>query len=126
MDDRTDKQWLVIVNPNAGRKKGIKDWGRIAELLAVYGFDFIPVFSQYPLHAIQLSRTFIESGHRKIIVVGGDGTMNEVINGLFLQDKYKTTEVMLGMISVGTGNDWGRMFVNLKPVLTNKTGEKRN
>jgi len=110
MDERTDKQWLVIVNPNAGRKKGLKDWARIAELLSLYEFEFTPVFTQRPLHAIQLSREFIQNGYRKIIVVGGDGTMNEVINGLFLQDKYKTTEVLLGMISVGTGNDWGRMF----------------
>jgi len=45
-----------------------------------------------------------------IIVVGGDGTMNEVINGLFSQGRMQTTEVMLGMISVGTGNDWAKMF----------------
>jgi len=42
--------------------------------------------------------------------VGGDGTMNEVINGVFAQKRIHTTEVMLGMISVGTGNDWARMF----------------
>ncbi len=43
-------------------------------------------------------------------MVGGDGTMNEVINGVFAQDRIQTTEVMLGMISVGTGNDWAKMF----------------
>ncbi len=110
MDNRTDKEWLVIVNPNAGRKKGLRDWDRIAALLSSYGFEFTPVFTRHHLHAIQISREFIQKGYRKIIVVGGDGTMNEVINGLFLQDKFKTTEVVLGMISVGTGNDWGRMF----------------
>ena len=36
--------------------------------------------------------------------------MNEVINGVFAQCRISTTEVMLGMISVGTGNDWARMF----------------
>jgi YegS/Rv2252/BmrU family lipid kinase len=52
----------------------------------------------------------ISKGYSKIIVVGGDGTMNEVINGVFGQNRIHTTEVMLGMISVGTGNDWARMF----------------
>jgi len=110
MDDWTDNQWLVIINPNAGRKKGMKDWGRIAELLSLYEFEFTPAFSQRPLSAIRMAREFIQKGYRKIIVVGGDGTMNEVINGLFQQDRYKTTEVLIGMIPVGTGNDWGRMF----------------
>jgi len=42
--------------------------------------------------------------------VGGDGTMNEVANGVIQQKVCETTEITLGMITVGTGNDWGRMF----------------
>jgi YegS/Rv2252/BmrU family lipid kinase len=62
------------------------------------------------MHASIIARNKIKEGYHKIIVVGGDGTMNEVINGLFGQGAVQTTEVMLGMISVGTGNDWARMF----------------
>jgi YegS/Rv2252/BmrU family lipid kinase len=47
-------------------------------------------------------------------VVGGDGTLNEVVNGMFRQDSCPTTDITLGMIMVGTGNDWGRMY-NIKP-----------
>ena len=110
MNFNAEKEWLVIVNPNAGRKKGIKDWGRISNLLDRFDFSYYHVFTEYPRHAIQLSCDLIEKGFRKIIVVGGDGTMNEVVNGLFLQRRFSTTQVMLGMITVGTGNDWGRMF----------------
>jgi len=57
-----------------------------------------------------ITRNKIHEGYKRIIVVGGDGTMNEVINGVFGQKSIPTTEIMLGMITVGTGNDWARMF----------------
>jgi YegS/Rv2252/BmrU family lipid kinase len=103
-------EWLVIINPNAGRRKGIRDWGEIADWLEHYKFSYNPVFTEFPRHAIKLSRDHIETGSTRIIVVGGDGTMNEVVNGVFQQQRYPTTEITLGMITVGTGNDWGRMF----------------
>jgi YegS/Rv2252/BmrU family lipid kinase len=52
----------------------------------------------------------IEKGYRNIAVVGGDGTMNEVVNGIFSQKTAPPSEVCLGMIPVGTGNDWCRTF----------------
>lgn len=101
---------LVIVNPNAGKCKGRKDWQKISHLLKNAGFKFDPLFTQRRHHAIELTRKNIVKGYRKIIVVGGDGTMNEVVNGVFGQEKIPVSEITLGMITVGTGNDWGRMF----------------
>jgi YegS/Rv2252/BmrU family lipid kinase len=109
--DRMKKpNWLVIVNPNAGRKKGVKDWKQISSLLDHYRLNYLPVFTERPKHAIVLSRNYIVEGYRHILVVGGDGTMNEVVNGVFRQKACRTTDITLGMITVGTGNDWGRMF----------------
>jgi len=105
-----NKEWYVIVNPNAGRKKGKKDWAIIANLLNRYGISFKHIFTEAKHHAIELSTRAIEKGSRKILVVGGDGTMNEVVNGVFRQSDVPTTDIILGMITVGTGNDWGRMF----------------
>jgi len=101
---------LVIVNPNAGRGKGGKDWSQIAALLTRYGIPFTARFTETGKHAIRLTIQGICEGFRRIIVVGGDGTMNEVVNGVFLQDVCITTDIELSMITVGTGNDWGRMF----------------
>ncbi len=106
----TEERWLVIVNPNAGKRRGEKDWHRISALLEKYGLEYEVIFTKARHHAIEIAREKVEAGYDHIIVVGGDGTMNEVINGIFAQERIQTTEVTLGMITVGTGNDWGRMF----------------
>jgi YegS/Rv2252/BmrU family lipid kinase len=110
MEENNKDRWLVVVNPNAGTRKGEKDWGRIADLLSANGFSYQPVFTERRLHAMKLTVDYISRGFRKIIVVGGDGTMNEVVNGIFRQKSVFTTDITLGMISVGTGNDWVRTF----------------
>jgi YegS/Rv2252/BmrU family lipid kinase len=103
-------KWLVIVNPNAGRRKGKKDWPEISTLLTEAGFDFHPVFTEHRDHAVYISEEHILNGYRQIIVVGGDGTLNEVVNGIFRQKKCASTDITLGMVMVGAGNDWGRMY----------------
>jgi YegS/Rv2252/BmrU family lipid kinase len=106
----TKSSWVTIVNRAAGGGKTEKEWPRISQLLDQYQIPFEPHFTNRRLHASIIARNKIKEGYSKIIVVGGDGTMNEVINGVFAQRRLQTTEVMLGMISVGTGNDWARMF----------------
>ena len=106
-----NNRWLVVVNPNAGRRRGLLDWEKISGILRSYNLDFTPVFTERPGHATEIVTEYVErEGYQRVIVVGGDGTMNEVVNGIFGQNRYKTTEITLGMITVGTGNDWGRMF----------------
>ncbi|MCP4311123.1 MAG: diacylglycerol kinase family lipid kinase [Bacteroidetes bacterium] len=102
--------WITIVNRAAGGGKTERDWPRIESHLNKQGINFEPFFTSRRLHAAIIAKNKIKEGYSRIIVVGGDGTMNEVINGLFSQGVIQTTEVMLGMISVGTGNDWAKMF----------------
>lgn len=105
-----DDSWLIIVNPNAGRRKAEKDWNIIENLLISEGFQFAYVFTKEKLHAVSLTSEYIQKGYRKFIAVGGDGTLNEVVNGIFSQKNIATTEFTLGAITIGTGNDWGRMY----------------
>lgn len=114
MDKMSRNTWITIVNRAAGGGKTERDWPEIERLLKKHGIRFEPFFTSRRLHASIIARNKIKEGYSRIIVVGGDGTMNEVINGLFAQGTTQTTEVMLGMISVGTGNDWARMF-NIPP-----------
>lgn len=103
-------KWLVIVNPNAGNGKGMKDWDRIADIFAKENIQIVPHFTERKGAAKDLAQEAAKAGFRKIISVGGDGTLNEVVNGLFSQDICSPSEFTLGLIPVGTGNDWGRMF----------------
>ncbi|OYD13924.1 hypothetical protein CH333_09465 [candidate division WOR-3 bacterium JGI_Cruoil_03_44_89] len=101
-------KWFVIVNPVSGCGKGKKDWQKISNLLNDAGIEFKYAFTKYRGHAIKIARKAIEEGWRGIICVGGDGTINEVVNGVFTQNYIPTTEVTLAMIPTGEGKDWGR------------------
>lgn len=103
-------EWFVIVNPNAGRRKGEKDWPEIARLFVEANIRYKSMFTQHRIHAIRMARKYVEMGYQNIIVVGGDGTMNEVVNGIFTQSKRSSNNITVGLIPVGTGNDWCRMF----------------
>ncbi len=104
------KECLVVVNPNAGIGKANRDWHEILGLLRKNGFDYNAVFTQRPMHAADLIVDHATIGYRKIIVVGGDGTMNEVVNGILTQKTVQSTDITVGMIPVGTGNDWMRTY----------------
>lgn len=111
MKEDSRNRWFVVVNPKAGSKKTQADWPLIKKLLRKAGFVFESKFTEHQYHATQLATdAIVNKGFRKIIVVGGDGTLNEVVVGIFNQKEVKTTDISVGVISVGTGNDWGRMY----------------
>jgi YegS/Rv2252/BmrU family lipid kinase len=109
-NDTGQTEWLIIVNPNAGNGRGKKDWEKISSLLKKEGLLFTVKFTARKGHAINLTLEALSAGCRKIITVGGDGTLNEVLNGVFTSSSCRTSDVVLSLIPVGTGNDWGRMF----------------
>lgn len=104
--EKLHDKWLVVLNPNAGGKQAELEWPLIKEELTIQGFDFEMVLTQEPKHAITLVTTKIKEGFRKIIAIGGDGTLHEVVNGIMQQEPEVVAEILLGMISMGTGNDW--------------------
>ena len=110
MTEKNNK-WLVVVNPKASVGKAGEDWPTIKQLLINEGFEFDDVLTEYPQHAIEIVRNAItEKGYRKFVSVGGDGTNNEIINGIFTQDSVPTTDITMACIPIGTGNDWCRTF----------------
>lgn len=110
MTENNDK-WLVVVNPKASVGRSGEDWPIIKQLLINEGIDFDAILTEYQGHAIEIVRNaIVEKGYRKFVTVGGDGTNNEIINGIFTQDVVPTTDITLAVIPIGTGNDWSRTF----------------
>ena len=103
-------KWFVIVNPVAGSGRGLDHFPQISKLLRDEHILCEPVFTEHKFHATELTVWAVKQGYRHIIAVGGDGTLHDVVNGLFIQQEADPREVLLGVVAVGTGNDWMRMF----------------
>ncbi len=110
MVNTLDRNWFIILNPHAGSGKGKKDQSIILKLLKKNNFRFQLSVSEFPRHTIALTVQAIKDGFRDLIVIGGDGTLNEAVNGILSQQFCSPDEITLGVIPVGTGNDWIKTF----------------
>lgn len=96
---------LVILNPNSGRGRGHKRAESVHRALKAAGLPYEAVFTESRGHAIELTRNAALNGWELIIAAGGDGTINEVVNGLMLAEQAGAHS-KLGIMPVGTGNDF--------------------
>ncbi|MFH1638879.1 MAG: diacylglycerol kinase family protein [Chloroflexota bacterium] len=96
----------VIVNPSAGAGRTARRWPEIMSLLKSLGLHFEHDMTEAPGHAIELAKLAVRNGYELIVSVGGDGTINEVVNGLY--DSGDIRKVMLGIINTGSGGDYVR------------------
>lgn len=101
------RPWVkVIVNPVAGAYSTRRKWPTISRLLQHLGFAFDFQYTEGVGHAIELARTAASNGYSFLVAVGGDGTVNEVANGILHSPGANKTA--LGIISTGTGSDFIR------------------
>ena len=96
----------MIVNPIAGAGRTAKKWPQIRGLLKVMGLRFEHDLTKAPGHAIELAKSAVKRGYELVVSVGGDGTLNEVVNGLY--ESGNIGNVTLGIIGTGTGSDYIR------------------
>lgn len=100
-------KYKIIVNPIAGRGAGEKSIPLIKGLLQDYGLDFDLVRTECPWHAAELAQQAVSDGYEVVVAVGGDGTANEVLNGLMQAKQAGRSTATMGFINVGRGNDFG-------------------
>lgn len=98
--------WFLLVNPASGNGKGKRMQLRVEAHMRRAGILAGSAASEGPGHLKALAMEALAHGHVRLAMLGGDGTANEVLNGVMAQDKVPSRDVSLGMISVGTGNDW--------------------
>ena len=97
------EKYAVIINPAAGRGKGKKLENNIIQLLKDQ-FGKIEVFrTEYPFHAKEFA-VQLKNNYSVIIAIGGDGTINEIVNGMI------DGKAALAVIPIGSGNDFTKML----------------
>lgn len=93
----------VIINPAARGGKTARQWPMISELLKRNDVPFDYAFTEGTGHGIDLAKEAVDTGYELVVAVGGDGTVNEVLNGII--DKDGKSKATLGIICTGTGRD---------------------
>lgn len=97
----------VIINPSSKSGKGIRLWKQLEPVFTDRKIKYRMIYSEYPGHIIKivskLTDPLEEYGHINLIVVGGDGTMNEVLQGI-----RDFSRISIGYIPTGSSNDFAR------------------
>jgi len=113
-------RYLLIVNPKSGKGDGLKRVRKIRAYFYRHGTRLRTMFTQYPGQATELASRF-GSHYDVVIGAGGDGTINEVINGIV------GTGAKLGIMPWGTGNVFAKeMGIYAHPILSSRVIRQNN
>ncbi len=96
----------VILNPVAAKGAAGARREELERLLTDQGLVYDLVQTEYVWHAAELARDAGAKGYAVVVACGGDGTMNEVINGLMLAHDHGETIPSMGALALGRGNDF--------------------
>ncbi len=100
------KKYHLIVNPIAGRGAAKKLIPEITSRLDSLGVNYDLDLTEYKGHGIELAREAGMNGYYAVVAVGGDGTANEIINGLMIAGKEGKLMSGMAVLPVGRGNDF--------------------
>ena len=105
----TGRTW-TIVNPAAGGGRAGREWPALAARLRAVNVDFAPCVTCGPGDAVRCARAAVAAGATTIAVVGGDGTLNEVVDGCLTPGPAdgSTPLPTLALLPIGTGADFAR------------------
>jgi diacylglycerol kinase (ATP) len=100
---------VAVVNPASGAGRTGRDWPGLRRALAAAGVEVEERLTQAPGEATELTRAALREGCERVVAVGGDGTLNEVVNGfLDAGGAPVASGAVLGLLPSGTGGDFRR------------------
>lgn len=111
MTDSKRDCYYFIVNPRAGSGKTMYEWMPAERKLKRLGIPCDIALTDHKRHATSLAQQAAAEGYRRIIAVGGDGSLHEVFNGICrwcAATGVPTEEFLIGVVPIGSGNDWIR------------------
>jgi len=100
----------VIVNPQAGSRRVAREIPGLQQALRERELPHRLVLTEGPGDATRLAREALEAGGRFLVAVGGDGTVHEVVNGMFENGEPVVDDPVLGVVAAGSGCDLVRTF----------------
>ena len=100
--------WLAIVNPAAGFPRWRRSWDDIEAALRSTGIPLEVARTEHPHDGETIARRAVLEGRRRLLAAGGDGSVNDIVNGVMNAGLPDTREVTLAVAPTGTGNDWAR------------------
>lgn len=100
----------VIRNPKSGGLAGSGTWEGMKKGLEEAIGPFEVAFTEQSGDATRLSRQALRKGSERILAIGGDGTLGEVVNGFFDKGAPVNSEAVFSFIMSGTGNDFQKTF----------------
>jgi diacylglycerol kinase family enzyme len=106
---KMDKKILAVVNPTAGAGKTLKIWPKKSKLFKQEFSNFREKYTNQPGDAVEIAKKAVEENYDYIIAVGGDGTVNEIINGM-LKVSTNFVKTKLLIYPLGTGSDLSRVL----------------
>jgi YegS/Rv2252/BmrU family lipid kinase len=99
-------KFFIILNPAAGHGKAINDEPKIRQFLKASGQDFEIILTTGPGDAQGIVQKLRLNKDTVVVAAGGDGTNNEVVNGLMTLDKALPEAPLFGLLPIGRGNDF--------------------
>lgn len=103
-------RWGVIYNPKAGSRKAQKRWQTIRAYMDECKVKYDYVQSEGFGSVERLAKTLANNGYLTIVVVGGDGALNDALNGIMYSDVKDKSQIALGVIPNGIGNDFAKYW----------------
>lgn len=104
------QKWGVIYNPKAGTQKGKKRWKEIKAYMDAQGVNYDYVQSEGFGSVERLAGILANNGYQTIVIVGGDGALNDAINGIMHSGAPNKEKIAIGLIPNGIGNDFAKFW----------------